>query len=87
MAVVRQPENVIAFSWLASPLPPLLSRDLLISAQNESAFGPVSLQTFYRHLPGLMLSVSLPGVPVLWACDRAQVPSPASNVAPNKQEP
>ena len=35
----------------------------------------------------LVVVVTLPNLPVLWASDLAQIPSPVSNAAPYKLEP
>src|SRR6516162_10252273 len=86
IAWVDQPEDVIAYSWRESVLPPSRLQHPWTSTQGEM-FLSVSSLKFRPHLARSMQKVSVARPPLPPACDRAQAPSPRSSGARNMLEP
>ena len=86
IAWIDQPEDVIAYSWRESVLPPSRLQHPRTSTQGEM-FLSVSSLKFRPHLARSMQKVSVVGPPLPPACDRAQAPSPRSSGARNTLEP
>ena len=84
--MATQPENVIAYSWQESVLPPSRLQHPWTSTQGEICLS-VSSSRFRQHLARSMQRVSAARPPLPPACDRAQAPSPRSSGARNMLEP
>ena len=87
-SLLKQPENAVASSWQASVLAPCYSRHPRCSMPNEISVCVCALPRVPEpRLPAsMLLLVTPPDLPVLWASDLAQTPSPEQNAAPNKLE-
>jgi len=86
----KQSKNPVASSWQASVLAPFNSRHPHCSMLNGisvcvSALPWVPEPSLAASV--LLVVVTLPNLPVLWASDLAQIPSPVWNAAPYKLEP
>jgi hypothetical protein len=88
-ALRKQPENAVASSWQASALAPFYSRHPRCSMPNGISVCVSALPRVPEpRLPASeLLLVTLPNLPVLWASDLAQIPSPVWNAALYKLEP
>jgi len=78
-ALRKQPENAVAPSWQASVLPPFHSRHPQCWMPNGISVCVSALPRVPEPRPpaSMLLLVTLPDRPVLWASDLAQVPSPS----------
>jgi len=84
--MATQPENVIAYSWQESVLPPSRLQHPWTSTQGEICLS-VSSSRLRQHVARSMQQVSVARPPLPPACDRAQAPSPRSSGARNMLEP
>ena len=84
--IATQPEDVIAYSWRESVVPPSRLQRPWTSTQGEICLSVSSLK-FRPHLARSMQRVSVARPPLPPACDRAQAPSPRSSGARNMLEP
>jgi hypothetical protein len=85
----KQSKNPVASFRQASVLAPFNSRHPRCSMLNGISVCVSALPRVPepRLAASVLLVVTLPNLPVLWASDLAQIPSPVWNAAPYKLEP